>query len=83
MPKSTGKKGPPLPGLPLKVTAASHSCVAEATATASQSIGDMDEVVQDQGNFEVCPICLEQIVEASDQVEGHDATFYEGDGCRA
>ena len=87
MPKSTGKKGPPLPGTPVRVTAESHSCVAEATATAtaSQSIGDVDKVVQDQdqSNFEVCPICLEPIVDASDQVEGHDAIFYEGDGCRA
>ena len=69
----------------VRVTAASHSCVAEATATASQSIGDEDKVVQvqDQSNFEVCPICLEPIVDASDQVEGHDAIFCEGDGCRA
>ena len=86
MPKSTGKKGPPLPGTPVRVTAVSHSCVAEATATASQSIEDMDKVVQpvkDQSNFEVCPICLETIIDTSDQVEDHNAIFCEGDGCRA
>ena len=86
MPKSTGKKGPlALPGTPVRVTAVSHSCVAEATAPASQSNGDADKVVQvqDQSNFKVCPICLEPIVEASDQVEGHDAIFCEGDGCQA
>ena len=63
------------------MTAASQSCVSEATATASQSIGYADKVVQDQSNFEVCPIRLEPIIEASDQVEGHDAIFCEGDGC--
>ena len=68
MPKSTGTKGPPLTGTPVRVTAASHSCVAEATATAIKSIGDVDKVVQvqDQSNFDVCPICLEPIIEASD-----------------
>ena len=76
MPKSTGKKGPPLPGTPVRVTAALHSSAAEATAT------DADKVVQVQ-DPEVYPICLEPIVEASDQVEGHDAIFCEGDGCRA
>ena len=49
-----------------------------------QSIGDVDKVVQvqDQSNFDVFPICLELIVDASDQVEGHDAIFCEGEGCR-
>ena len=85
MPNSTGKKGPPLPGSPVRVTTASHSCVAEATATAIKSIGDTDKLVQiqDQSNFEVCPICLEPTVEASDQVEGHNAIFCEGDVCQA
>ena len=85
MPKSTGKKGPPLPWSPVRVTTASHSCMAEATATAIKSIGDAHKLVQiqDQSNFEVCPICLEPTVEASDQVEGHNAIFCEGDGCQA
>ena len=43
----------------------------------------MDREPHDQSEFEVCPMCLEPIVDASDQAEGHDAIFCEGDGCRA
>ena len=43
----------------------------------------MDREPHDQSEFEVCPMCLEPIVDAFDQAEGHDAIFCEGIGCRA
>ena len=87
MPKSMGKKGPSaLPGMPVRVTAASHSCVAEATAPARQSNGDADKVVQvqDQSNFEVCPICLEPIVKPLTKWRTTTLSSVKvHDGCRA
>jgi len=60
-----------------------NSCHPETTATVNRSVEAVDKEPHDQSEFEVCPMCLEPIVDASDQAEGHDAIFCEGDGCRA
>ena len=65
-----------------------NSCHPETTetATVNRSVEAVDKEPHDQSEFEVCPMCLEPIVDAFDQAEGHeahDAIFCEGDGCRA
>ncbi len=41
-----------------------------------------DPEVDELGCGEVCPMCSEAIVEASEDAEGHDAIFCAGAGCQ-
>ncbi len=74
-------RGPPtLPRTPVRATASSpHSIGTEACPGSRVEVVEKDAQVQS----EMCPMSLEAIVDTSDQVEGHDAIFCEGDSCQA